>query len=242
MTAAKTDCSIDFHLFGELDFDRCLRLRRRLVYEAETVPSGRMVVLICEHSNLITIGRSGSRAHIRRSDAELEREQLMLRWVHRSGGCIPHAAGQLAVYAVLNTDAGNDSDGSAGRLAVGMQQALAEVSVTGSLCDAGVVGRTGLLAAVGTRRQDHVITHSAFVNVCPSMNSFRFVDSWQGSPQSSSRSMSCLLAERRLPVRMSSVRSAVVAGLVSSFQCDRHHIHTGHPWLPAEGSSLARAC
>ena len=44
----------------------------------------------------------------------------------------------------------------------------------------------------------------------------------------------CLLAERRLAVRMQSVRAALVASLAENFSCTRHHLYTGHPLLFAK--------
>ena len=54
-----------FHLLGCVDYEDCLSLQRRLAYDAVTRADGRMVVLICEHSPLVTIGRAGSRRDIR---------------------------------------------------------------------------------------------------------------------------------------------------------------------------------
>ena len=42
---------------GTVDFEDCLSLQRRLAYDALSRPDGRIVVLICEHPPLITIGR-----------------------------------------------------------------------------------------------------------------------------------------------------------------------------------------
>ncbi len=43
--------------------------------------------------------------------------------------------------------------------------------------------------------------------------------------------MSCLVAERCGPVRMTGVRSALVCRLAERFNCDRYHLYTGHPML-----------
>jgi hypothetical protein len=43
--------------------------------------------------------------------------------------------------------------------------------------------------------------------------------------------MSCLVAERHEPVRMTSVRAELVRRLAEAFGCDRYHLHTGHPLL-----------
>ena len=67
---------VHIHLLGTVDFEDCLSLQRRLAYDALSRADGRIVVLICEHPPLITIGRSGSRAHVRLTGAELAQRQL----------------------------------------------------------------------------------------------------------------------------------------------------------------------
>ena len=98
---SQRDRVVDFHLLGEIDFDDVLCLQRRLVYELSTADQPRAVVLLCEHPSIITIGRAGSRGHIKLSHDELQRQQLATRWVDRTGGCILHAPGQLAVYPIV---------------------------------------------------------------------------------------------------------------------------------------------
>src|SRR5690606_1375683 len=61
----------DLHLLGEVDFDAALALQRRLVFEAGERHAPRISVLLCEHPELITVGRDGSRGDIRLSPDEL---------------------------------------------------------------------------------------------------------------------------------------------------------------------------
>ena len=56
------EVAVHIHLLGTVDFEDCLSLQRRLAYDALSRADGRIVVLICEHPPLITIGRGGSRA------------------------------------------------------------------------------------------------------------------------------------------------------------------------------------
>ena len=39
------------------------------------------------------------------------------------------------------------------------------------------------------------------------------------------------LADRRSAARMPKLRSAIIEHLASQLQCERYHLHTGHPWL-----------
>ena len=90
----------EFHLLGSVAFDECLALQERLAYEACSLNEARIVVLLCEHPDLITVGRLGSRGHIRLTDKQLKREQLDIRWISRGGGCVLHSPGQLAIYPI----------------------------------------------------------------------------------------------------------------------------------------------
>jgi len=98
----------------------------------------------------------------------------------------------------------------------------------------GVWGRSGLLAAVGVAVRSWVTCHGAFLNVNPAMARFAYVEAGVTPPTASSArtTHSCLFAERRLPVRMTSVRAALVASFVESFSCSRYHVYSGHPLLP----------
>src|SRR5262245_21887279 len=72
---------VHIHLLGVVDFEDCLSLQRRLAYDALTRGDGRIVVLICKHPPIITIGRSGSRADVKLTGAELVHRDLELRYV-----------------------------------------------------------------------------------------------------------------------------------------------------------------
>lgn len=235
------DRVVDFHLLGEVDFDDVLYLQRRLAYELSSADQPRAVVLLCEHPPIISIGRAGSRGHIKLSNDELRRQQLPTRWVNRTGGCILHAPGQLAVYPMIPLQSfGWTLDDFLHDLRSSAMQALDEIGVRTQLhpSGCGLWGRTGLLAAIGTGLQnnpglqDGTTSQGLFINVAPAMTTFGFVETAEPFAENGEKTtMSCLLAERRLPVRMSKVRSALIEQLAKSPAYDRYNIHTGHVWL-----------
>ena len=71
------------------------------MYEAGGQDDGRITVLLCEHPALISVGRTGSRGHIRLTNEQLRMRQLEVRWVSRGGGCVLHGPGQIAVYPIV---------------------------------------------------------------------------------------------------------------------------------------------
>src|SRR5687768_15879309 len=89
------------HLLGVVPFEAALALQQRLAYECGGERVARATILLCEHEPLVTVGRQGSRLHLRADDAELARRGLEIRFVKRGGGALVHAPGQLAAYAVV---------------------------------------------------------------------------------------------------------------------------------------------
>lgn len=243
MSAAPDQCresspAVEFHLLGRIALDDSIALQQRLVYESGGRDDGRIDVLICEHPPLITIGRNGSRGHLRLSTEQLQRRHLDVRWVARGGGCILHLPGQLAIYPIVPL---RWHGWTVGQYLTRLQRALAGMlgemqirteTIPGSF---GLAGRSGGLVAIGAAVRSGTTCHGAFLNVDPVMTQFGFIDTF---PQATGvagakTTMGCLLAERRRPVRMPEVKASLVANLASSFGCQRYHLHTGHPLLPS---------
>ena len=248
-----------FHLLGSVDYEDCLSAQRRLAYDAMTRGDGRMVVLLCEHPPLITIGRGGSRGDLRFTPAELLARQLEIRYVSRGGGTLLHGPGQLAIYPIVPLMWQGWTIGAyLRRLQAGVRGALADLGFrTGSLAGRfGLWGRAGLLAPVGIAVKHGTATHGAFLNVNPDMRDMRRIaiggDRGQGSgdgkqeaPNRNSKSQisnlksemrnpptfSSLLSEHGRAVKMTSVRAAIVQHLAEAFGCENYHLHTGHPLL-----------
>jgi len=241
-TSSKTiakprDFAAHFHLMGCVDFDDCQSLQRRLAYDALTRGDGRIAVLICEHPRLITIGRNGSRGHIRLTGTELNARQLTVRYVSRGGGAILHGPGQLAVYPIVPLDWHGWSVGEyLRRLRIALHDTLGDLKIRAQLREGSfsLAGRTGVLAAVGTSVKHGVAMQGAFVSVNPDMRDLARVEVAPG------QTMSSILSERPAPVRMTAVRAALVAHLAAALGCERHHLHTGHPHLPDLPQSDAR--
>jgi lipoyl(octanoyl) transferase len=234
--SVSADRVAEFHLLGRIPWEDALALQRRLVYEAGGDVRQHITVLLCEHPEVITVGRDGSRGHIRYTDEQLRRERLPVRWVGRGGGCVLHAPGQLCVYPILSLRRCGWSVGDyLRRLHAGLREALEPLSIRAFERHGrfSVWGRSGLLAALGVSVQNWVTCHGAFVNVNPAMSRFALIDTIapEAADDGEKTTMSCLLAERRLAVRMTSFRAALVPSLATAFSCSRYHVCSGHPLL-----------
>ena len=225
---------IAFHLLGTIDFDACLALQTRLVYEAGGRDDGRIVVLLAEHPPLITLGRAGSRGHVRLSELQMRRERLETRWVSRGGGCVLHQPGQLAIYPIVPL---TQRGWSVGEYLAKFKQALLEtllalhVQATALEHCPGIHGRSGVLATLGIAVRNWITFHGAWLNVSPLPRYFQQIDAFapELAPSGHKSTMSALLSERRSPVTMTQVRSVLMQQLTSVFECPRQHVHSGHP-------------
>jgi lipoyl(octanoyl) transferase len=229
-----TSAAVEAHLLGRLPWELCQTLQERLVGQAIDRLDGQIRLLVCEHSEVITIGRGGSPAEVQLDSGRIRSGLLPVRWVKRGGGCLVHAPGQLAVYPIVPLRWHGLSVGVyLERLQNGIRRALAELGVPAEAQSGryGLWGRTGQLVALGVAVRDGVTSHGAFVNVNPPMGLFRLIEN---GPFDQTH-MSCLVAERRQPVRMTSVRAELVRHLSEAFGCDRYHLYTGHPWLRRRG-------
>ena len=219
------------HLLGTVDFDACLALQQRLVYEASGARGGPITVLICEHPASITIGRHGSAADVQIDSAELAARGLGVRWVNRGGGAVLHLPGQLAVYPVIPLERCGWTVGEyLARLQRGLCDAILETGCYHATLRPGrhgVWGRTGPLAVVGAAVKNWVSYFGAYVNVCPAMQLVERVV----SDAACRTPMSSLLVERQQPVRMSGFRERLARRLAESLADGRYHLHTGHPLL-----------
>lgn len=225
-----------FHFLGTVNFDICQTLQKRLAYEAGERVDGRVEVLLCEHPELITVGRFGSRVHIRLDSDELAHRRLEVRWVSRSGGCVLHSPGQLAIYPIVPLERfGWTTRHHLDLLGRACLATLGDLSIPAQTepGSCGIWGRSGQLASLGVTVRHGVATEGLFINVNPISTALRYVDSVNpGSlPTGVKAAMSSLLAERRLPVKMTTVRAALVTHLAAALGCERYHLHTGHPLL-----------
>ncbi|MGO9241418.1 MAG: lipoyl(octanoyl) transferase LipB [Bryobacteraceae bacterium] len=224
--------AMETFLLGQIDLRRCLELQQRLLRQIGRRDDGQIALLLCEHPAVIAVGRSGSPAAVASESRLVRSGQIEVQWVNRGGGCLLHCPGQLAVYPIVPLRWHGFSVGEyLQRLQGGILAALAELGVRGRTVAGrwGVWGRSGQLAALGVAVRDWVTWHGAYLNVCPASGLFRLVRS--DSPHGTR--MGSLVAERHGSVRMTAVRATLVRRLAEAFGCDRYHLYTGHPWLPA---------
>ena len=241
---AEPSFAVQFHLLGTVGYEESQRLQRHLVYEAGGQDDGRIVVLLCEHPRLISVGRSGSRGHIRWTNEQLRRRQLEVRWVNRGGGCVLHGPGQLAIYPIVPLAWHRWTVGEyLGRFQRALTQTLDDLAVRWEtyVPSSGVWGRSGQLVACGVAVRNWIACQGAFVNVNPAMRDYGFVDAVDPltTVAGQKSTMGSLFAERRQAVSIPKVRATLIPQLAASFGTDRYYLVTGHPLLMPTAQALA---
>jgi lipoyl(octanoyl) transferase len=225
----RDSAALDVRLLGTVDFDSALFLQERFVYDISGRDDHFGGLLLCEHPPLITVGRSGSRAHIRVEQKDLAAQRLDVRWLNRGGGCLLHAPGQLAVYPILPLDRlGLGLAEYRSRLVDAVLDLCAEINVPAWSVgnSAGIAARGGQFAFIGAAVKRWVAYHGLFINVQPYMPMQRFV-----APSANGMKSTSLEAVRGRATPMAAVRESLVRNLARRLGYPQYQIFTGHPLL-----------
>jgi lipoyl(octanoyl) transferase len=213
------------YLLGTMAFDELLVFQQRLA--DEVCEHGAPALICCEHRLLITVGRSGSHAHM-----DLDRTNRMhstwpVRWVGRGGGCWFHAPGQLAIYPVLPLRllALGVRD-YVEHLQLSLQQTLLEFGVASQTHGADVLVGERPIACVGAAVRDWVTMFGAILNVNPDLSPHRVVRAG-----AELLPMTSLQRECRRPFRIGHVRERFVEHFVARFGFADTLFFSGHPSL-----------
>jgi lipoyl(octanoyl) transferase len=225
---------LEIYLLGLVDFDDIQQVQRRLVYDLGDRESGGGALILCEHPPTISVGRSGSRAHILLDDEELRSRGVAVRWVNRGGGCVLHLPGQLAGYLALplarsGLDVRRYLDGL-NRVLIGV---LDEFDLLGATRPdaSGVFLGNARVASVGVAVNRWIAYHGFTLNVSTFLEPFEAIDEptgWPGRPMLRQTSME---SRRQRPAPMAKVREAVIRRVEDVFGLERHHLYTHHPLI-----------
>ena len=86
---------------GLIPYAPAYELQRQLVAarKAGAIPD---VLLLCQHPHVITLGRNGTRDHLRVSDALLQQKSIEFHCSDRGGDITYHGPGQIVGYPILD--------------------------------------------------------------------------------------------------------------------------------------------
>ncbi len=86
---------------GLIPYGPACELQRQLIQarKARSIPD---VLLLCEHPHVITLGRNGTRDHLRAGDGLLEKMNVEFHSSDRGGDITYHGPGQIVGYPILD--------------------------------------------------------------------------------------------------------------------------------------------
>lgn len=220
---------LEIFLLGLIEFEDVLRLQRRLIYDLGERGGGSLI--LCEHPPTLSVGRSGSRAHIRPDDEVLRSIGVRVHWVARGGGCLLHLPGQLCGYLSLSLEAMG-----VGRYVETLHQMLVDV-----LADFDLKGRTrpdapgvfldkSRVASVGVGVNRWIASHGFTLNVGPYLGPFEDLLEEPG-PSGGLLHQTSMESRRQRPASMAKVRESLIRRLEERFGLERHHVYTEHPLI-----------
>jgi lipoyl(octanoyl) transferase len=222
--------ALEIYMLGLVDFSEVQQLQRRIVYELGD--QGGAALVLCEHPPTISVGRSGSRAHIGPDDETLQGLGVRVHWVNRGGGCVLHLPGQLAAYFAVPLDKfGLNLQGYLDRLHTAILRVLEEFDLSGSLRTdlPGVFSGPARIGTVGVAVSRSIAYHGLTLNVGPYLECFDVLqEPGIGGAPLRYTSMEC---RRQRHTAMPKVREALIRNLEQVFGLERHHLFTRHPLI-----------
>jgi lipoyl(octanoyl) transferase len=221
---------LEIYMLGLVDFSEVQQLQRRFIYDLGE-QAGAFLIL-CEHPPTISVGRSGSRAHIGPDDETLQAFGIKVHWVNRGGGCVLHLPGQLAAYLALPLETfGLSLQVYLDRLHTVIVGVLEEFDLAGAIrADLpGVFSGPARIATVGVAVSRSIAYHGLTLNVGPFLDLFDVMyEPGIGGIPLRHTSME---ARRQRHTAMSKVREALIRHVETEFGLKRHHVYTRHPLI-----------
>jgi lipoyl(octanoyl) transferase len=217
-------------MLGLVDFAELQLLQRRIVYELGE--HGGAALILCEHPPTISVGRSGSRAHIAADDEVLQSMGIRTFYVNRGGGCILHLPGQLAAYVLMPLEVcGLSVQTYLDRLQATILEVLREFDLSGTVGTKvpGIFSGPARIATIGIAVSRWIAYHGVTLNVGPFLEMFDLLEE-PGIGQSPVRQTS-MESRRQRATPMSKVREALIRQVEETFGLRHHHLFTEHPQI-----------
>jgi lipoyl(octanoyl) transferase len=240
MTSFAPTPSLEVFMLGLVDFREVQQLQRRLVYELGE--QGGAALILCEHPPTISVGRSGSRAHIAPDSQVLDHLGIKVYYVNRGGGCVLHIPGQLAAYLALSLpDLGLSLKTYIDRLHTAVLGVLSEFDLTGTVRSdlPGVFSGPARIATLGIAVNRWIAYHGLTINVGPYLPLFEMLDE-PGIGKAPLRHTS-MESRRQRHTAMAKVRESLIRHVEQVFGLERHHLYTSHPQVRPKVLSHAYA-
>jgi lipoyl(octanoyl) transferase len=222
--------ALEVYMLGLVDFAELQVLQRRIVYDLGE--RGGAALVLCEHPPTISIGRSGSRAHIAADSEMLQAMGIRTFYVNRGGGCVLHLPGQLVAYLLVPLEAfGLSVAAYVERLQATILDVLGEfdLAATTRADLPGVFSGNARIATVGIAVNRWIAYHGLTLNVGPYLELFDLIQE-PGIGRVPMRQTS-MESRRQRATPMPKVRESLIRKVEETFGMQRHHVYTQHPQI-----------
>jgi lipoyl(octanoyl) transferase len=166
---------------GLISYTNAYALQQRLV-AARKANAIDDVLLLCEHSHVITLGRNANRGNLLVSENVLRQKNVELHATNRGGDITYHGPGQIVGYPILNLDKIKRDVGWYVRT---LEEAMIRASADFGVSAYVVPGKTGIwvqaipteekLAAIGVHISRWVTSHGFAYNVSTDLRYFDLI-------------------------------------------------------------------
>ena len=242
--------TLSAYMLGTLDFEAFFAFQRRLIYDVGGDRTTGAVVL-CDHPPCVTIGREGSRAHIRPNFDALGAgfrlygplnstlQRCPVRWVSRGGGTMLHLPGQVACYPMVPLDL---LGLTASRYVEELQNIAIELlrtfNINGSIdpLRPGIRVNGRRVVHIGAAIRERISCFGLIVNVNPKLELFHEVQC-DGDP----KPMTSLQREAATCIRVQAVRQRLLELLAMRLGFDRFSVFHNYPSTPIRSIRYAAA-
>jgi lipoate-protein ligase B len=168
---------VALHDLGRIPYEAAWSLQRRL-YISRAADEIADCILFCEHSPVITMGKSGKSHNLLISQAELHRRGIDYFEVERGGDLTYHGPGQLVVYPIFKLPRLREVQSFVRKMELAVINALSSFNLVGERrCDhPGVFVGGAKIASLGAAVRSGVTFHGFALDVCTDLEMFRFIN------------------------------------------------------------------
>jgi len=167
---------------GRMPYKECLDLQHKVLMarQQNRIPD---CLLVVEHDNVFTIGRSGKKDNLLVPQQMLDETQISCISIERGGDITYHGPGQLVIYPIfaLETDEEKKSFSAVdfiNALEDMMIYVLGEYGITGekNLRNRGVWVKESKVGFVGIAVKQNVSFHGLALNISPDLKFFKMIN------------------------------------------------------------------
>ncbi|MGH9604050.1 MAG: lipoyl(octanoyl) transferase LipB [Terriglobales bacterium] len=220
---------------GALDYATALRLQQSLVDLRKSGAIGD-VLLLLEHTPVITLGRNAKRQHVLASEARLAETGVEIFECDRGGDVTYHGPGQLVGYPIVDLRGSQPSIGAvefvrrleevlirtcadfgvAAERVAGMTGVWTKADSTQRRGDAEKTGEQGKIAAIGVHISRGVTSHGFALNVNTDLSYFDLIVPCGLA----AKPVTSIAKELGRPVAMDEVAQTVARHFGGVFECE----------------------